>query len=114
MFKPLLIDTVTINDFTQTNNKGTTQRTPVALHTNIPSRINDLSFKDRKFFEEKEEYTSVTKKAFVEAKYTGIKIGMLLVHDSVEYRIVEIKTRKDSTKIHHYELYLDANEAKPQ
>ncbi len=108
----LLIETATIKDFSEVNSKGSVDRTESDLHADIPTRLNDLSYSDRKFFENRPEYSNVVKKAFIQGKFTGITVGMIFSHSSGDYRIVEVKTRKDSEEIHHFELFLETLESK--
>lgn len=106
----LLIDTITIKTLTPVNSGGDVTYTQTSLYTDIKGRISELTYRDRKFVESKEQYSHVIKKCFVMGNYTGIKDGMLVSHESVTYRVDHVKTSKDSAGIHHFELYLSDNE----
>lgn len=106
MYEALLIETGTIQTLTPTNNGGDISTTSAALYTNIPMRINDLSGRDMRFLEGKEQYTNVSKKAFIEGSRNGVLVGMALVSGGKTYKIEFVKTLKDAVAIQHFELFL--------
>lgn len=108
--KHLLNKTVTINQFSVSNDGGDVSESGSALHTDIPARIVDLSYSDQRFIESKEEYSKVIKKAFIDSAYTGIDEGMQLVDGSKVYDIVFVKEATGFSSLHHFELFLQINE----